>query len=182
MKKKQYSNLNADGTPREATAPKKTRKKKSANPVAKAIKAKKKASVKPRLSETPTFLGLVTVNPLHYTGFVYRITLTHRLANGVRYYIGKKGFATGSAWTHYQSSSEKVMEMLEAGWVASYEILSYHRTEWELSNAERKAIAQSWLSEALRDVSVNFGIPSGSRHMSRYMYCKKYLGQIDKRH
>lgn len=182
--KKQYSNLNADGTPREATAPKKTRKKKKTdNQVAKAIKAKKKASVKPRLSDTPTFLDIVTVNPKHYAGFTYRLTLTHRLAPGVKYYyLGKKGFSSGTDWRYYQSSSTKVMEYLNHGWVITYEILGYYRTSWELGAAETKLIAQSWTTTALRDVSLNVGIPCGARSMSRYQWCKRYLNQIDKRY
>ena len=179
-KKKVYSNLGADGKPVEIA--KKTRKK-TDNPVAKAIRAREKASVKPRLSETPTFLDIVTVDPKHYAGFTYRLTLTHRLANGVRYYIGKKGFGTGTDWRYYQSSSEKVMALLNDGWTISYEVLSYFRTSWELGAAETKLIAQSWLTEALRDTSLNFGIPCGAnKSMSRYQWCKRYLGQVDKRY
>lgn len=181
-KKKVYSNLGADGKPVEIA--KKTRKTKTDNPVAKAIKEKKKASVKPRLSETPTFLDIVTVNPKHYAGFTYRLTLTHRLAPGaVMYYLGKKGFDTGTDWRYYQSSSEKVMQKLNDGWTISYEVLNYYRASWELGAAETKLIAQSWHTEALRDKSLNFGIPCGAnKSMSRYQWCKRYLNQVDKRY
>lgn len=182
-KKKQYCNLGADGKPLEAT--KKPRKKKQSNPVLDAVKAKKKLSVKPRLSDTPTFMDLVTVNPKHYAGFTYRLTMTHPYAPGVyTYYLGKKGFETGTDWRYYQSSSEKVMDRLNNGWVISaFEILAYYRTGWELGAAETKLIAQSWLTEAQRDVSLNFGIPCGAnKSMTRYMWCKRYLNQVDKRY
>lgn len=181
-KKKVYSNLDADGKPVEIV--KKTRKKKTDNPVAKAIKEKKKASVKPRLSEVPTFGEIVPANQMtRHGGFTYKLTLTHPKAPGlVKYYYGKKGWNTGSDWHYYQSSSTKVMEHLNHGWVITYEILGYYMTEYELGQAEIKLIAQSWKTTALRDVSLNYGVPCGARSMSRYQWCKRYLNQVDKRY
>lgn len=182
MLKKKYHNLSADGTPVE-DLPKVKKTRKKADPVASAKKAKAKSLVKPRLSDVFTFRDLIDDYDVKMNhGFLYKLTLTHPNAPGIeRYYIGKKGFETGSDWRYYQSSSEKVMSFLNAGWVISYEVLSYHRGDWELGQAEIKAIARSWATEAQRDVSLNFGIPSGRKSMSRYMWCKKYMNQIDKR-
>lgn len=147
------------------------------------IKARKNNSVKPRLSEVPTFGEIVPANQMtRYGGFTYKLTLTHPKAPGlVRYYYGKKGWNTGSDWHYYQSSSTKVMEHLNHCWVITYEILGYYMTEYELGQAEIKLIVQSWKTPSQRDLSLNFGIPCGARSMSRYVWCKKYMNQIDKR-
>lgn len=148
-----------------------------------AINKKKADSVKPRLSEVPTFGEIIPDTKMTRSGgFTYKLTLTHPRAPGlVRYYLGKKGWHTGTDWHFYQSSSTKVMEHLNHGWVISYEVLGYYQTEYDLGQAEIKLIVQSWKTSAQRDLSLNFGVPCGCRSMSRYVWCKKYLGQVDKR-
>lgn len=150
--------------------------------VTSAIKKRKMNSKKPRLSETPTFGLLITDEQAKkYAGFIYLITLTHPMAPGCKYtYVGKKGFNTGRDWHFYQSSSEKVMVKLNAGWVPSFEVLSLEGTASDLSRAEGHRIVRQWLNGVDRASNLNVGVVLQGVKWTRYKYCVKYLNVIDR--
>ena len=155
----------------------KQQKPKSIRSVAKARK------LKPVLSETPTFGAIIPDSKITVQGgFVYKLSITHpRMQGFYRYYVGKKGWHTGSDWRRYQSSSDKVMALLQAGCIVGYEVISYHATDASLGQAEAVLIAKAWANPALRDLNLNFGIVMCGRKMSRAKYCKNVLKQVDKR-
>lgn len=161
----------------------KTRKAKASPSFAKTAKARKNASAtKPRLSETITFGALIDEKMTKtHAGFLYRLELTHHLAPGIKYhYVGKKGFNTGMDWHYYQSSSEKVMERLNAGWVIStFTVLGFEVTESLLARAEASLIVKQWLGAENRRWNLNMAVVLSGVKWTRYMYCKRYLGVID---
>ena len=148
----------------------------------KALNAKKKNSLKPRLSETLTF-GLIIPDEKtkHYSGFIYRITLTHPRAPGVTYsYIGKKSFKSKADWHYYMSSGAKVMEKLNYGWEPHYEVISLEGTERDLSRAEAAQIVSQWLKSEVRAFNLNMAVVLSGVKWTRYKYCKHFLKVIDK--
>lgn len=154
----------------------------SASKKPKAIKPKK---LKIKLSDNPTFGVIVpeTQPKAVDGGFVYRMVLTHTKAPGAEYiYIGQKHWNKGKDWTRYQSSSDKVMRLLELGFTAQYEILSYEITSTGLNRTEATNIIKQWLTPALRDFSLNFGINVNGVKLSRYKWCLNILKQTDKRY
>lgn len=108
--KKQYSNLNADGTQKEAAAPKakkKTTKKRASKP-----SSRKYA---PRAQKANLDYSVPTFGPLipriEGVGFVYLVTATTQL--GTRYYVGSKSFTKGKDWRTYCTSSPLVQKLIE---------------------------------------------------------------------
>jgi hypothetical protein len=162
--------------------------KKITAPRAKSTRAKTPTAPKPakykiKLSLTPTFEKLVNPSNIGMYGFCYKITLQHPRdpSNTVYNYFGSKSLNHGKPHTHYQSSSEYVGRMLDAGFIPTYEILSYHGTKYALSQSEGALILSAWRDPAVRSSNRNHGLPlAGGRHMTRYMWCKQCLGIIDK--
>lgn len=163
--------------PQKPSKPQKPARKRKSTPAPK---------TKITLAEEPTF-GLI-VDPKQYQhvggGFVYEMILQHpRDPSCTQYrYIGQKSWHGGSDWRRYQSSGIKVHERLQMGFKASYRIIAYCTSPNELTRLEALHIAKSWSTEALRDISLNFGICNNGFKYSRYKYCKKYLHVIDKRY
>jgi hypothetical protein len=159
---------------------KKTKKIKKVAPAVKAKKPKVKW-----LSDEPTFGAIVPSNQSQAVegGFVYKMILTHEKAPGVEYiYCGQKHWNKGKSWSHYQSSSEKVINLLQLGFKAQYTIIDYCLTSIGLNRLESLHIALQWATPALRDFSLNFGINLSGTKMSRYLYCKNILKQHDPRY
>lgn len=158
---------------------KKTKKIKKVAPACKPKKPKIKW-----LSDEPTFGAIVpsTQSQAVDGGFVYKMVLTHDKAPGIEYiYFGQKHWNKGKSWTHYQSSSEKVINLLQLGFKAQYEVIDYCLTSTGLNRLESSHIALQWATPALRDYSLNFGINLSGVKMSRYKYCLNILKQVDKR-
>lgn len=167
---------------KEAEKAEKARIKAETGRVRKAVNARKKNSTKPRLSETLTFGLLITEAQVkHYTGFIYKITLTHPRAPGLQYtYIGKKGFTTGADWHYYMSSGEKVMEKLNAGWEPSYEVISFESTSQDMSRAEASRIVLQWQNGEDRKFNLNMSVVLHGVKWTRYKFCKQFLKVVDK--
>ena len=158
--------------------PKKTATTKTAKP-----KVSKPKKYKIKLSDTPTFQDLVNPRNIGMYGFCYKITLQHPkdVTNTVYNYFGSKAFNHGKDYRYYQSSSEYVGRLLDAGFVPTFEILSYHGSKYALLEAEGALILGAWRDPAVRATNRNHGltIAGGFKHVTRYMWLKQVLGVID---
>lgn len=154
--KKQYSNLNADGTPREATAP--TAKKKT---------TKKRAS-KPRAQKANLDYSVPTFGPLipriEGVGFVYLVTATTQL--GTRYYVGSKSFTKGKDWRGYCTSSPLVQKLIEYSRINSeimqikFEVLEQVKCSTWLKGRE-EAHMRRIFNLVGKDAMINVATPTG---------------------
>ena len=155
-------------------------------PVAKKTKVPKISKPKKykiKLSDTPTFQDLVNPRYSETYGFCYKVTLQHPMdtTNTVYNYYGSKSLKHGKDYRFYQTSSEYVGRMLDAGFIATYEILSYHGSKYALLEAECALILSAWRDPVVRAGNRNSGLTlaGGARHITRYMWLKNTLGVID---